>query len=44
LEKSGKVFRLVDTNGTVVAGSWDQPPDYYGLTLESPRLDRGGSR
>jgi hypothetical protein len=34
LEKEGKVFRLVDANGTVVAGSWDKGPDYYGLTLE----------
>ena len=28
LEKEGKVFRLVDPDGTVVAGSWDKPPDY----------------
>ena len=29
----GKVFRLVDPDGTVVAGSWDKPPDNYALTL-----------
>ena len=23
----------MDSGGTVVAGSWDKPPDYYGLTL-----------
>lgn len=33
LEKQGKVFRLVDENGTVVAGQWDAPPDYFGLSL-----------
>ena len=27
------MFRLVDPDGTVVAGSWDKPPDYYALTL-----------
>jgi hypothetical protein len=28
------VFRLVDANGTVVAGDWSNPDDrYYGLTL-----------
>ncbi len=34
LEKDGKVFRLVDaTTGTLVAGDWADPPDYYGLSL-----------
>ena len=33
LEKSGKVYRLTDENGTVIAGRWDSPPDYFGLSL-----------
>jgi hypothetical protein len=34
LEKRGKVFGLVDaTTGTLVAGDWANPPDYYGLSL-----------
>jgi hypothetical protein len=34
LDKHGKSYRLVDADGTVVAGDWAKPPDYYGLTLE----------
>lgn len=32
LEKEGKVYRLVDANGTVVAGDWTAP-GFYGLSL-----------
>jgi hypothetical protein len=33
LEKKGKVFRLTDENGAVVAGDWSNPDGFYGLTL-----------
>jgi hypothetical protein len=33
LKKRGKVFRVVDENGTVVVGDWAKPPDYHRLTL-----------
>ena len=33
LEKDGKAFRVIDANGTVVAGDWAKPPDHFGLTL-----------
>jgi hypothetical protein len=35
LEQRGKSFRVVDENGTLVAGDWAQPEaDYFGLSLE----------
>jgi hypothetical protein len=33
LEKQGKAFRVVDENGTVVAGDWSNPDGFYGLSL-----------
>jgi hypothetical protein len=33
LKKQGKVFRVVDENGTVVARDWTNPDGFYGLTL-----------
>jgi hypothetical protein len=33
LQKQGKAFRLVDENGTVVAGDWSSPDGFYGLSL-----------
>jgi hypothetical protein len=34
LDKKGKAYRLLDTNGTVVAGDWSKPDDgYFGLSL-----------
>jgi hypothetical protein len=33
LQKQDKVFRVVDENGTVVAGDWSNPDGFYGLSL-----------
>jgi hypothetical protein len=33
LEKKGKAFRLVDENGTVIAGDCSNPDGFYGLKL-----------
>ncbi len=33
LQKQGKAFRVVDENGTVVAGDWSNPDGFYGLSL-----------
>jgi hypothetical protein len=34
LDKKGKVYRLLDANGTVVGGDWNKPDDgYFGLSL-----------
>lgn len=33
LEKAGKVYRVLDANGTVVAGAWSEP-GYFGLSLD----------
>jgi hypothetical protein len=34
LDKKGKAYRLLDTNGTVIGGAWDKPDaGYFGLSL-----------
>jgi hypothetical protein len=34
LDKKGKAYRLLDTNGTVVADDWAKPDGYFGLSLD----------